>query len=96
VITEEVRPPEKYEEITNPDGPVMTNFTNMVEPGLEDMLRTQKFFGHHAAWEFFGDVWFDGEVFHESVYSYHLFQGHYTAPTLRELMNDVNDMHGWL
>lgn len=90
----EVRPPEECEEIPA-DGPGMSNFLHMIDPEFESLLKTFRFYGHHAAQDFNGDVWFQQGDFHESVYRLHVFQGHYTAPTLRELMTKVNDKHGW-
>lgn len=94
-MSEEIRPPEGYQDrgYLSPIG--MSNFDQSIETGTEETLRAEKIYCHHAARDFNGDVWYQDGVFHESVYRYHAFQEHYTAPTLRELMNMVNDNHGW-
>jgi len=92
---DEIRPPEGYEDLGYSSPLGMTNFDQSIEPDTEEILKEQKIYCHHAARNFNGDVWYQDGIFHESVYRYHAFQGHYTAPTLPELMTMVNDNHGW-
>lgn len=74
----------------------MTNFDNTIEPGLEERLAKGGESTTHAAWEFNGFVVraADGQ-FIEWVRRYHAVVCQHTAPTLRELMDSVNDAHGW-
>lgn len=73
----------------------ITNFDHTVSYGLEDLLRSGKIYCYHTAWEFHGDVWFEDGLFHERVNRYHVAVAHHEAPTLQELMQIVNDEHGW-
>ena len=74
----------------------MSNFDHVIDDGLEADLRAG-LTGHHAAWEFSGVVWFDARLgqFCEAVRRYHALVGVVAAPTLRELMEEVNDEYGW-
>ena len=74
----------------------MSNFDHKIDDGLEADLRAG-LKGRHAAWEFNGRVWFDARLgmFCEAVRRYHALRGVVAAPTLRELMAEVNDEYGW-
>lgn len=75
---------------------VMSNFDHTVDPGLEDDLK-QGMHAQHAAWNFCGEVRWDAErqVFTEIVRRYQAEVGEVSAPTLEELMSEVNDEYGW-
>jgi hypothetical protein len=73
----------------------MTNFDHTIEDGAEETLRSGKFYGSHAAWDFHGTVWWDGSQFAERVRVYRVTRGTYRATTLRELMTKVSDIYGW-
>lgn len=72
----------------------MSNLDHSIDEGLEDDLRNG-LVGTHSAWEFNGTVWFEDEMFHEEVWRYHFHIETVSAPTLRELMKEVNDRYGW-
>jgi hypothetical protein len=74
----------------------MTNFDHSIDPGLDAALR-EGMKGRHAAWEFNGLVWLDERtgMFCEVVRRYHMVVAAYAAPSLKELMDEVNDEHGW-
>lgn len=78
------------------NGPSMSNSDNSIDPGTEEYLKAGNT-TNHFSWEFCGDVWWCDECgnFHENVYQYHSLAASYVAPTLRELMDTVNDNHGW-
>ena len=75
---------------------VMTNLDHSVEEEAEEALRGGGR-GTHSAWEFNGNVWFEesDDLFHEVVHRHHIPVGHFAAPTLRDLMQVVNDEWGW-
>lgn len=77
-------------------GKGMSNFDHSVDPGMEDDLRAGMR-GEHSAWNFHGVVWFDPDkgVFREEVKVYGAVRGTWSAPTLEELMHEVNDRFGW-
>lgn len=91
-MSDTVRPPEGF---TEEQEDQLTNFDYSITPGLADRLRDEEIYCHHFAAEFCGDVWWQNGQFHESVYRFHVFVAHCTAPTLRELMTKVNNEHGW-
>ena len=74
----------------------MTNYDHSVDPGLGVELKSKpnKIFGNHTAWNFCGDVFWNGQLFCEKVYRYHNLVGEYTANSLEELMKVVNAEHG--
>ena len=100
-------PPRDHEDIVN--GPVqidpatlpysdleMTNFNHSIDDRLEEALRAGQC-GTHAAWNFNGLIWFDPAdgLFWERVSCYHVPVAVVSAPSLRELMEKVNDNYGW-
>jgi hypothetical protein len=94
VIMEEVRPTAHRIDLGH-TGTGMSNYLWVIDAAFSELLRTEKYFGHHAGRDFNGDVWYQDGVFHESVYVNHQFVAHYTADSLGELMSTVNDHHGW-
>ncbi len=74
----------------------MSNCDHSIDDGFEAALRAAplKVYGRHAGWNFNGLVWFDGKDFVEEVWVYHVPRTVITAPTLEQLMQDVNDQFG--
>lgn len=75
---------------------VMTNFDHSIREGADQELkqRPNEAVGAHSAREFRGDVFFDGEEFVEVVNRYHEAVDVVRAPTLEQLMRDVNEKWG--
>ena len=44
-------------------GKIMSNFNHEIEDGAEDRLKTGKFYGGYTAWNFFAEVWWNGNKF---------------------------------
>lgn len=72
----------------------MTNFDHRIDDGLDELLKSRTHWSRHNAWNFNGRVWWDGEQFCEEVWVYHVPQEVMKAPTLRDLMELVNDKYG--
>src|SRR2546423_8251805 len=74
----------------------MSNFDHQIDDGMEADLRGGMC-SSHAAWDFHGTVWYDPDRgrFCELVHRYRAPVGVYAAPTLKELMAEVNDEWGW-
>lgn len=75
-----------------PEG--MINYDHSIDDGFEEKLRAGKCFGRHAGWNFNGRVWFAGGVFREEVWVFGAPKEVIEAPTLRELMDKVNEKYG--
>jgi len=75
----------------------MSNFDHSIDDGMEDFLKESpgKYVGEHSARDFFGTVMWDDGQFVELVHKYGSIVDTVKAPTLRELMEKVNDKHGW-
>ncbi len=86
IATEEKRPTELDINMSNSD--------HSIDDGLDAALRKEKDYAQHAAWDFCGYVWFEGGLFHEEVWQYHVHVDTLSADTLEELMNVVNDKYG--
>lgn len=71
----------------------MSNFDHVIERGMETDLRNG-LRSHHAAWEFYAYVWFEGEQFHSQVMRYCEHVATMSAPTLDELMRITNAEYG--
>jgi len=72
----------------------MSNFDHTIDPGFAEALQKEKCFGHHAAYNFNGLVWWDN-CYHEEVWIFHQPIKVISANTLEELMKEVNDEFGW-
>ena len=75
----------------------MSNFDHVIDEGMDEQLRAQpgKVFSRHAAWNFNGKVWFEGDAFHSEIWVYGSPRQTLHAPTLRELMKLANDEYGY-
>ncbi len=90
-------PPAGWVELAGP-GPftdVITNFDHSIDEDVAEKLREGGTFARHAAWNFNGLVWFDGGRWHERVSVYGQTRNAYTADTLEQLRQIVNDEFGW-
>lgn len=78
-------------------GHVMSNFDCEIEDWAADKLMADpaRVCGGHAGWNFHGRVWFSDGLFHEEVWCYGTPREVISAPTLRELMEAVNNQYGW-
>lgn len=76
--------------------PTMTNFDHSIDDGLEEYLKSGGKDAKHAAWNFNGNLYYKEEdgLFYEDVYRYHNFEETFSAPTLQELMDEVNQEFG--
>lgn len=74
----------------------ISNLDNEIDPGMEEDLRAGMH-GEHSAWNFHGEVWYDPSenVFKEEVSVCREVRGTVSAPTLEELMAEVNSEYGW-
>ena len=72
----------------------MSNFDGAIDNGFEDILKSGKYVGHHAALDFSGSVWFENKVFSEEVWQFGTHVGTVSANTLKELMEEVNEEYG--
>lgn len=77
--------------------PHMSNFDDSIDDGMEEGLKEPGTYSEHCAWDFHGKVWWDAEagVFKEEVWQYKTPVDVLEAPTLRELMETVNEKWGW-
>ena len=75
----------------------MSNFDHSIDEGFEDALKEKPnvLCGQHSGWNFCGYVWFDGTNFVEQVWQYHTPVEEVAAPSLKELMENVNEKYGW-
>ena len=74
----------------------MSNFDHMIDKGFLEALQAEpaKVFGRHAGWNFNGIVWYEDNFFYEEVWHYKEYQETFSADSLEELMEDVNDKWG--
>lgn len=76
-------------------GDVMSNFDHMIEDGMEEKLKSGKFYGDYSAWNFHAQVWFDGKNFKAMVKRYQAHVGTITALTLEQIMELASDNWGY-
>lgn len=73
----------------------MSNFDGSIDEGLDEYLRGGARDARHYAWDFNGELRFEGGLYYEDVYRYGNLIGTVSAASLRELMTAVNDQYGW-
>lgn len=73
----------------------MSNFDHTVDQGFAEALQGGKVYGRHAAWDFNGIVWWDGEKFAEEVWVYRSPAEVMRADSLEELMEAVSNRYGY-
>ena len=75
---------------------VFSNFDHVQELSDEDVMKSG-LFHQHAAWNFCGYIWYDKEegVFKEEVWEHQSLVDNMSAATITELVENVNDAHGY-
>ena len=73
----------------------VSNFDHEIPAGLSDELKNNYVFAEHCGWNFFGKIWFADGEFHEQVMRYCSHVATLSAPTLKELVEKVNDEYGY-
>ena len=75
----------------------MSNLDHTIDDGLEAALKAapSAIYCRHAAWNFNGRVWWDGQMFVEQVWVYGSPRAEIRAATLQELMDEVNSEYGY-
>jgi hypothetical protein len=85
-----VRLPDDFEEIELG----MSNFDHTIDEGFAEKLKSGKYFGRHAAWDFNGLVYWLKGKFHTDVWVYGSYQESFSADSLEELMELANEEYG--
>lgn len=73
----------------------MSNCGLEIDEGMEEALKNGNNYSNHYGWEFCGTVWWDGHEFAERVMRHWSVVDEVKAPTLKKLMEKVNDKWGW-
>ncbi len=82
-----------YLETTTESDGGMSNIDHIIDPGLEEELKSGKH-GDYSAWNFHGDVFFKDGQFHCFVMQYQRFQEIISCGTLREVMDECSEKYG--
>lgn len=72
----------------------ISNFDGEVPESMTSLLRGGRHWVQHCAWNHWGAVWFSDGKFHERVMYYGAHVATISAPTLKELISDVNSIYG--
>lgn len=72
----------------------MSNFDYDIPPDMEKVLRAGDCHGTHAAWNFYGYVWFQDGLFHEDVWRFGRSIAVRSSDSLQGLMTIVNEEFG--
>jgi len=73
----------------------ISNYDNTIDSGLSQVLKNSKYYAQHAAWDFWGYVWWENATFFEEVWVYGSHKETFSAKSLKKLMETVNDKYGW-
>jgi len=77
------------------DDSVYSNFDHALDATVVEQLRAdQTLYAQHAAYNFCGYVWFDGEQWHEDVMRYHEVVEHLVEPTVEDVIYLANEKYG--
>jgi hypothetical protein len=82
--------PEDFEEL----GVRMSNFDHSIDEGTEEELKLGKYCCTYAAWNFNGQVWWDGTNFLCGIWRFKSHIDTIEAPTLRDLMLACSEKYG--
>ena len=74
-------------------GEAMSNFDGKINEGMEEKLKSGKFYGTYPAWNFHGTVWFDG-VFKCGIMQYHHHTATIEGESLQEIMDEACERYG--
>ncbi len=75
-------------------GTVYSNFDHTFETEERELVEAGTHFGRHAAREFNGTIWKDGDVFIERIWRYHAVIDTLEAPTLEQLVSGACEQYG--
>ena len=91
-MNQQLRLPNNY----NEQDKEMSNFDGSIDDGMEDKLKSGKFYGSHSAWNFCGTVWFNkaDNRFYEEIWHYRSYQETFSGESLEKLMDKVNEEWG--
>lgn len=74
---------------------IYSNFDHVIDEQVRDELKgNSALCAQHAAWDFCGYVWFDGELWHEEVWRWKSPVDHRTNADLDALISGVNGDYG--
>lgn len=78
------------------DDSVYSNFDHELETEVVEQLESNPnlFCAQHAAYNFCGYIWFDGERWREDVMRYGQTVDHIIANTIEELITEANERYG--
>ena len=73
---------------------LMTNFDHTIEPDAEQILKSGKIYSGYPAWNFHGEVWFEGQFYCE-IWVYGTHVNTLCADTLQEIMDKASEYYGY-
>lgn len=76
---------------------IYSNMDNELDDDVAEFLKAHpnRFCAHHAAWDFSGNIWWDGTQWWEEVWQYKVVVATCSSPELLTLIHHVNDEFGW-
>jgi hypothetical protein len=79
------------------DNSLYSNFDHVFDLDVVQELASHpgELCAHHAAWDFSGYVWYDGEEWCEQVWQYKVQVETRTNRVLTDLIESVNNDYGW-
>ncbi len=72
----------------------MSNFDGCIDEGFEEILKKEKVYGHHYAWDFCARVWYADSLFYSEIKRYRVHIDTIVAKSLSLLMAETNAKHG--
>ena len=74
---------------------VYSNMDHDLDAGIEAKLADNlTIYAQHAAWNFCGHVWYDGELWHDEVWFYNMERETFSGDTAMSVIEQANDEYG--
>lgn len=73
-----------------------SNFDHTLNTYTEGVLRRRpkETFSRHTAWNFYAQVWFDGQKWHSDVWVYGEYKRHIDGTSAIDVINQTNKIYG--
>lgn len=74
---------------------IYSNYDHILDVDILNLLKSRpKLLARHAAYNFYGYIWFDKGVFHEQIHRHHTILAEYSNENIVDLISLVNTEFG--
>ena len=88
------KPPEAFKEYGGGMSFVMSNFDHTIEKEIEEAIKGEPYWSQYAAWNFYGQIWWENDMWHCLVRCYGTERETISALSLEEIMIEASAKYG--